>query len=235
MPSYRKDRPDPERGPRPGPHHGPHQGPGPRPMPERPRRPFPPEEEGEPLTDEDFGYLRRERPSFTRGGGTPYTSRPIPPEERLELEDVLVPDAERIEPEVDYNMVFSMFPRWGQRRPAVGPGPSEMPGAGPQRGGRAPGGAPAVDPSMFFDLSRIWAAAGQLRQDQRFRSGSPVAVVRMMPQAEAHRVLRVRPEEVTPLLEEIAYAVNYVKPRELPGRFLFTTGKDGFIWLAYVE
>ncbi len=228
MPSYRRDRP--ERGPRPGSERGPRPGRGPGPGPERPR-PFPREEEE---------IFEEERPSFTpfsRGGGTPFTSRPIPPSERLELEDVLVPKAEREDPRFDYGRVFEMFPRWGRGQrpsPSAGPGPREAP-PGPERPRRTPGGAPAFDAGMFFDLVRIWSAAGQLRQDPRFRRGSPVAVVRTAPQAEAHNFFRVRPEEVMPLLEELAYAINYVKPRELPGSFLFQKGADGFLWLAYVE
>jgi hypothetical protein len=230
MPSYRRDRPSSARpSGRPG-------GPGPRPSSFRREEP----------EEEEQGFRR---PSFLRreGGPSEFASRPVGPSERRELWEVLVPKSEQEDPYFDYSKVFEVLrpgrgatPRGYEGPRAEAPrgagyerGPERGPGS--QRPAREPGAPPLLDAGQFFDLSRIWNAVMALKHDPRFKVGSPVAVVRTAPQAEVHRFFRIQPGDVAPFLDELSYAINTVKPRELPGRFLFQRGADGFVWLAYVE
>lgn len=182
------------------------------------------------------------------GGPSEFASRPVSPSQRQELWEVLVPKSEQEDPYFDYSKVFEVLrpsrgaqsrgyegPRSEAPRGGAGPGPGPGPGQSSQRPVREPGAPPVLDAAQFFDLSRIWNAVVALKHDPRFRGGSPVAVVRTAPQAEVHRFFRIQPSDVAPFLDELAYAINTVKPRELPGRFLFQRGTDGFVWLAYVE
>lgn len=225
MPSYRRDRPGGER---------PSGAPGPRPgRPSSFRR----QEEEEP---------QFRRPSMLRREGAPgapseYASRPVGPSERRELWEVLVPKSEQEDPYFDYSRVFEILrpgrgsipaPRGYEGPRAEAPRGAER---GSQRPAREPGAPPLLDAGQFFDLSRIWNAAMTLKHDPRFKVGSPVAVVRTAPQAEVHKFFRIQPGDVAPFLDELSYSLNGVKPRELPGRFLFQRGADGFVWLAYVE
>jgi hypothetical protein len=113
-----------------------------------------------------------------------------------------------------------------------------------------------VDPRNWFDTQAIWDAARKVRSDSRFRPGSPVALVQVAPASpnEASRAtdlirfFRIPPQEVQryegariwsdllhPLLDEMSYAFNEAKPRDLPGQFAFQAGRDGSFWLAYME
>lgn len=218
MPSYRRDRPG---APAPG---GRPSGP-----PPRFRR-----EEQEPEEETPSSFRR---PSFLRREGLPseFASRPVGPAERRELWEVLVPESEREDPYFDYDKVFEILPRL-RRGQAPPPPPREAPPrAEPTRPARGPGQPPVVDAGRFFDLGRIWNAVAALRRDPRFKAGSPVAVVRTAPQAEVDRFFGVGAQDVAAFLDELSYAINAEKPRELPGRFLFQRGHDGFVWLAYVE
>lgn len=215
MPSYRRDRPSGGR---------------PSGSSSRLRREEAPEEE-------ERGFRL---PSFLRREGAPseFSSRPVGPAERRELWEVLVPQSEQEDPYFDYGKVFEVLrPGRGAQAAAPPPGPARgMPPRGEsQRPARGPGQPPVVDASLFFDMDRIWSAVYGLRHDPRFKPGSPVAIVRTAPQAEIHRFFRIDPADTTAFLDEIAYSINTVKPRDLPGRFLFQAGKDGFVWLAYVE
>lgn len=229
MPSYRRDRP--ASGPRPGP----------RPTSFRREEP----EEGESQFRRPSMFRREGGP----GGHSEFASRPVSPSERRELWEVLVPKSEQEDPYFDYSKVFEVL------RPARGGGGAGAPrgyegprseaprgaerGPGPERGSQRPareaGAPPLLDAAQFFDLPRIWNAVMALKHDPRFKVGSPVAVVRTAPQNEVHRFFRIQPGDVAGFLDELAYAINTVKPRELPGRFLFQRGADGFVWLAYVE
>lgn len=179
------------------------------------------------------------------GAGAPseFASRPVSPDKRMELWERLVPQSEREDPDFDYGRaVFEQFRPSRGAASAPPPPRGEAPrGAergterGPRRPQREPGGEPLLDAALFFDLGRIWNAVATLRQDSRFKIGSAVAVVRTAPQNEVHKFFRIPPEDVSYFLDELSYSINAVKPRELPGRFLFQKGADGFVWLAYVE
>jgi predicted methyltransferase len=113
-----------------------------------------------------------------------------------------------------------------------------------------------VNPANWFDMSRVWAAVQTVRADQRFRPGSPVAVVQVsnpsrdeerraqdlirffgIPPADAQRFHgpELWTKLLSPFVDELAYAINYEKPREIPGKVKFQVGNDGSFWLAYVE
>lgn len=179
------------------------------------------------------------------GAASEYASRPVGPSERRELWEVLVPKSEQEDPYFDYSKVFEVLrpgrgsipgPRGYEGPRAEAPrGAERGPERGSQRPAREPGAPPLLDAGQFFDLSRIWNAVMTLKHDPRFKVGSPVAVVRTAPQAEVHKFFRIQPADVAPFLDELSYSLNSVKPRELPGRFLFQRGADGFVWLAYVE
>lgn len=215
MPSYRRDRPGPQ--------------PSPRPRREMPRT-------QEPEEEEERGFRR---PSLFRREGAPseFASRPVGPVQRRELWEVLVPESEQRDPYYNYDVVWSVLP--GARRSAAAVPPPPPRGVPPQEESRRParesGAPPTFDARDFFDLERVWNAATTLRQDSRFRPGSPVAVVRLAPEQDFHRLYKIQPADVKPFLDELSYAINFVKPREFSGRFFFQTGKDGFVWLAYVE
>lgn len=233
MPSYRRDRPSggrPDRGSA-------------RPTSFRREEP------------EEESQFRRP-PMFRHEGGpgpgpSEFASRPVSYDKRMALWERLVPQSEREDPHFDYGQaVFGQF-RKGRGAAAAPPPPQgeaprgyergaergaeRGPERGPQRPQREPGGEPLIDAALFFDLGRIWNAVATLRQDSRFKVGSAVAVVRTAPQNEVHKFFRIDPADVTYFLEELSYSINAVKPRELPGRFLFQKGADGFVWLAYVE
>lgn len=42
-------------------------------------------------------------------------------------------------------------------------------------------------------------------------------------------------QTLTPFLDELSYAFNVAKPKDLPGQFGFQPGRDGSFWLAYME
>ncbi len=221
MPSYRRDRPESSRpsGPR----------------PPRFRREEPEEEEPRFRRPSSF---RREAPAPSE-----YASRPVSPADREELWEALVPKSEREDPDFEYHKVFEILRQGPGARitpPPMGPSRETPRQESPYRGGstrpeRGPGGPPVVNAGDFFDLNRIWSAVATLRQDPRFKRGSPVAVVRLAPEREMQRFLQVDSADVNVILEEIAYSINTQKPRDFPGRFQFQRGQDGFIWLAYVE
>jgi hypothetical protein len=172
--------------------------------------------------------------------------------------DVIVPSDELEDPYYDYSQVFSIFDK-GRRTRGAAPMPT------PREGGEEPRGQgarpvrnqpPIVDPANWFDLNRIWAAVQTVRADSRFTPGKPVAVVKIgnAARSEAERAqdlirfFRIPPEEVrrfsasalwsellNPFLDELAYSLNYVKPREFPGKMRFQAGNDGSYWLGYLE
>jgi hypothetical protein len=223
MPSYRKDRPE--------------------------RREF---REGPPEA------LRRGPTSFRRElpeGESPFSSRPIPPEERTpELWEILVPESERLDPYFNYaeNVFGIVAPgasRTAEPQPTRGQAPPP-PREAPRPARREPR---KIDPHV---LNSIWGQIGALRRDSRFHPGSPVAVlqvaratkdeaarvndlVRFFPdlgqEVERYRGSQIWRDIVDPYLEDLAYSINYQKPRELPGRVLFQSGRDGSFWLAYTE
>jgi len=145
-----------------------------------------------------------------------------------------------------------------QTAPRGGPqaGPRSAPEVQAQRATRAPGQPPGVDASDWLDLKRIWSAIAAVKADPRFTPGRQTPIVKITNPTRSEdelaeqliRFFRIPPEEVrqytaqtiwtqllNPFLDELAYAINYGKPREVPGRVLFQKGSDGCYWLWYVE
>lgn len=228
MPSYRKDRPS---------------------------RPGPSEHRGPPERREAEEEEREERPrsfrssSFVRPGFEPMAPRPA---ERRSWSDFVVPASEKADPNYKYSRVFTIFAPGG--RAAAGPERQAPPPPRQERSQRS--APPEVDPSVWFDQSRIWNAVQTVRQDSRFRVGSPVAVVQVsnpIPDdqkraEEMIRFFRIPRQDVeryqpsqywpgllNPFLDELAYAINYAKPREIPGTIRFQKAPDGSMWMAYQE
>lgn len=251
--------------------------PTPPPGRERPRQR--PEVEEERVEAEPRGGFRRTAPE----GGSPWRrewepmpggrAEPLRQEKRRRLLwDILVPESEQEDPDFDYRQIFSALlpsprgggrgemppPRGGQEQPRGGeyrPG-----GGGPApthgRPGRTREGPPVVDPKNWFNLEAITQAARQVRADQRFKKGHPVALVQIAPASPnemaraAHliRFFRIPKQEVDrhpgesiwsallhPFLDELSYAINVAKPAELPGDFGFQAAPNGSFWLAYME
>lgn len=214
---------------------------------------------------------RREQPQGASGRFSPTSRRGEPQEgpRRPEPEyrdvsrrgtgkkwvDIIVPESEQEDPFFNYGDVFSIFsPRSGRR-----PAPRETPREGPReahRAAEAPRTEERVNPSNWFDLRRIWAAADAVRRDPRFRKESRAAVVRIAGPArndverakELIAFFGVPPDEVRryseqdlwkgllePFLQALERAINAERPPELPGRFYFQKGVDGSYWLAYAE
>lgn len=238
MPSYRRDRPERPAG-----------RPSARPS-ARPSGPFErvrreePEEEGEQPRGFRAAYPRSELPS-----------RPV---ERRSWSDFIVPESEKRDPNFQYSRIFDIFAP-GSRR--AGPSAREpqrdyQASPPPRAEQRRRSGPPEVDPSVWFDLNRIWGAVKTVRQDPRFRVGSPVAVVQVsnpipddIRRAEEmikffriprQDVEKFQPSEywsklLNPFLEELAYSINDAKPVQFPGSIRFQKAGDGSMWMAYQE
>ncbi len=168
--------------------------------------------------------------------------------------DIVVPESEQEDPYFDYSDVFSVFaPKSGPRRTEAPRREEARPE--PERGSRAPR-EERVDPSQWFELRRIWAAADAVRKDPRFRKDNRAAVVRLaeplrddveralalvhffgVPQDEVRRYPEAQlwKDLIEPFLASLERSINAEKPSELRGRFYFQKGTDGSFWLAYAE
>lgn len=241
-----------------------------RPPAAGPRREAEEEEEDEPV-----------RGSFRRPGGAsspwqrewasePGTqARPMrEPASRLRaLVERIVPRSEQEDPYFKYGNIFFqvLSPAREGARPEAGPR-AEPQAAAPQarRARRAQGGAPVVDPRNWFDDKAIYEAARRVRSDQRFKPGSPVALVQVAPgspnekqrAADLVKFFRIPKAEVDryndqtiwtellhPFLDELSYAFDAGKPQDLPGSFGFQVADNprmppelkGSFWLGYTE
>lgn len=205
MPSYRRDRPGAT--------------PPPSGFRRGPRGEEPEEEERE--VRRPF-LLEKEAPSE-------FASRPVSPSQRQELWEALVPESEREDPYFDYGQIFNVLQTSRRGTVPTAP-PREAPSrAEPERR------RPIIDAALVFDMNRIWEAVATAKRHEKYRPGMPFAVVQLAPAADLSRIFSAPQSEVQVMLEELAYSVNAQKPRDVPGRFYFQNGKDGFVWLAYVE
>ncbi len=246
MASFRRDMPGRRFPPRPG-------------TPERAQEAASEREREEP---QERAYGPGPGFSSQRESGFRRTFEPTPLRERPSKRhwtDIVVPESEKEDPYHEYTKVFTIFEK-GRRAPGAAPMPPPREGPAEssrsERPGRAPNQPPMVDPSNWFDLGRIWAAIQTVRSDPRFTPGKPVAVVKIGNAARSEteraqdliRFFRIPPEEVrrfstsvlwsdllNPFLDELAYALNTVKPREFPGKVRFQAGNDGSYWLGYLE
>jgi hypothetical protein len=234
MPSFRKDRPE-RRGP-----------------PGRSHREEP--EESEERSRPGPGpssFLRR-----PEGMRPSYESAPRVPDRSRDWTDFIVPASEKADPNFKYSKVFDVFAPSNRGRGQSMPPPPPPPREGPREERRPGNAAPSVSPANWFDMNRVWAAVQTVKADQRFRPGSPVAVVQIsnpssdeerrardlirffgIPPTDAHRFHgpELWTKLLSPFLDELAYAINYEKPREIPGKVKFQVGNDGSFWLAYTE
>lgn len=213
MPSYRKDRPE-RRGPPPRPHHA-HA-----------------EEEAE---EAPRSFLRR--PPGERD-----PSAPAPrPAERGSWSDFIVPESEKADPNFSYSRVWSVWePGRGRGRESAAPPP---PPRSESYQARTQGERPVVDPELWFNQGRIWNAVQTVRADSRFRPGRAIAVVQLpIPssseatrQENLSRMFGVAVAQLPAFLDDLTYAINHGKPREIPGRIKFGPDDKGFYWLWYTE
>lgn len=138
-----------------------------------------------------------------------------------------------------------------------GPRPGPAPAAGPgQRPARRREGPPTVDPRNWFDVDAIWNGVRQRKADQRFRPGAPVGIVQIAPasademsrardlvrffripkaEADKHPGRAIWDSLLHPFMDELSYAFNHGKPRDIPGTIGFQAGRDGSFWLGYME
>lgn len=214
MPSYRRDRPE-RRGP--------------------PSRSGPAREEEEEQEERPRSFLRR--PPGERDPSTPAPR----PAERRSWSDFIVPESEKADPGFDYSRVWSIWePGRGRGRESAAPPP---PRRSESYQARTQSERPVVDPSLWFDQGRIWNAVQTVRADSRFHPGRAVAIMQLpIPasnettrQENLSRMFGVARAGLSAFLEDLAYAINYGKPREIPGRVRFGPDSKGFYWLWYDE
>lgn len=196
----------------------------------------------------------RSRHSFSRETSrSGFSDLPMVQERARSWADFVVPESEKADPNFQYHKVFDIFSP-GRRGAAAPPPPQPGPRESQRQEQRTT--RPEVDPTVWFDLNRVWDAVDRVRSDQRFRPGSPVAVVQVSPpsrdentraehlirffgipqsEAQKYRSAEIWPRLLNPFLQELAYGITHAKPSGVPGKFRFQTGNDGSFWLAYVE
>jgi hypothetical protein len=118
---------------------------------------------------------------------------------------------------------------------------------------------PRVDPSPFFDLKGLYEYVVQQRVAPGFRvppgsvgtmqllmisrpSQDPVKAISeiasyfRIPPAEIQRYgEQAWPALLEPFLKDMAMALDYYKPKEIPGNFVFEFAQDGSLGLSYHE
>lgn len=134
-------------------------------------------------------------------------------------------------------------------------GPRETPrAAAPERRERS--GPPRLDPNNWLRTQEIFQFVRQHRNDPGGGPGKPMAVQKIsgprpdeMSQAQdLIRFFKIPKQEVEryqgsaiwdqllhPFLDELSYALNQMKPNDLPGEFGFQQAKDRSFWLGYLE
>lgn len=212
MPSYRRDRPE-RRGPPPRPHHA-HA-----------------EEEAE---EAPRSFLRR--PPGQRD-----PSSPPRPAERGSWSDFIVPESEKADPHFSYSRVWSVWePGRGRGRESAAPPP---PPRSESYQARTQSERPVVDPELWFNQGRIWNAVQTVRADSRFHPGRAIAIMQLPIPASSEatrqenlsRMFGMAVAELPIFLDDLTYAINHGKPREIPGRVRFGPDSKGFYWLWYDE
>ena len=104
-------------------------------------------------------------------------------------------------------------------------------------------------------MNAVWAGVRQRKADSRFQKGTPVGVIQISPArpdeasraADLLRFFRVPKAQTQNIsgrelwamlhefMDELSYAMNAVRPKDIPGEVGFQAGRDGSFWLGYVE
>lgn len=135
-------------------------------------------------------------------------------------------------------------------------GPRETPRPAPAPERRERSGPPRIDPNNWFKTQEIFQFVRQHRNDPGGGPGKPMAVQKItgprsdeMSQAQdLIRFFKIPKQEVDrypgaaiwdqllhPFLDELSYALNQMKPNDIPGEFGFQSAKDKSFWLGYME
>jgi hypothetical protein len=147
------------------------------------------------------------------------------------------------------------YERGGYERPEPPRGSRETPRPAPAPERRARSGAPRVDPNNWFKPEDLFGFVRQHRNDPGGGPGKPMAVQKITGPKESDasqaadlvRFFRIPKQEVDrypgqtiwdmlhAFLDELSYAINQMKPNDLPGEFGFQQAKDKSFWLGYLE
>jgi len=148
-------------------------------------------------------------------------------------------------------------PRREERREEWRPEPAgrPAPAPGPAPRARTRTGPPSLDPGNWFDMNAVWTGIRQRKADPRFQRGTPVGVVQIarasademsraqdllrffrVPKAEADKFPgKAIWDKLHEFMDEISYAMNQMRPSDIPGEVGFQAGRDGSFWLGYME